>query len=373
MKLVYNFDGSTIPIWVMALFWLIYMLAFVYAFNKTLLPWRINRSRVNKLHTDVTYLFIIFFTLYAIFYCVNDDYFQYRDWIYGRDFGFWGKEMFYVYVILFCRFIPFDYPFELFRLIVWGGAILLVFFTFRMYRKKLMPGLVLLMLFVFYSNAFCYARASLGMAVFFLGVSLYLRQKQWAMKALGIVIAMSAVFFHREMLVGIAVLPSLFIPLEKRVNSYLSVFMLLLVTLGISLIGLDFNYFDSIFDNDDISNKLEEFSNQEQGAFRLSTLIKYLNYFYPFYLVTMVFWEKRVPHSVAGFYRIAYSILLISVAFMIILGLRSVYTYRIMYISMIPLTLLTGFCFCKGYLKRNEFLIMMMLSLLSNSSRFINA
>ena len=362
VKQIYNFDGAHIPIWVYTLFWGVYVLAFLYSLRKMFYSPR---------------RFILFFILFAIFYCIGDDYFSYRDWVFGSNFEFWHKEYVYVFIIYLCRSLPFSYPYEIFRFIVWGGAVFIAYYTFRMYRTLLIPGMVLLLLFVFYSNVFCYARASLAMAVFFLGLAILLTSKGCSMTILGIVIAISSVFFHREMLVGVAVLPSLFIPLEKKENACLSVFLLVYVILCISLViplvDFDFEVFNAIFDDDDLSNKLEDFSNKEQGSFRISTLIKYLNYFYPFYLITVLFWKIKVPHSVVGFYRITYSILLISVAFMIIFGLRSVYTYRIMYISMIPLSILTGFCYCNGYMKRIQFLIVMMLSFLSNSSRFFNA
>ena len=368
VRQIYKFDGTNIPLWVHTLFWGVYVLVFLYSFRMIFFS-----PRTWKPQKHFSYLFISFFSLFAIFYCIGDDYFNYREWIYGRNFEFWSKEKVYVGIVFLCRFLPVSYPYEFFRLIVWGGAIMMAYYTFRMYRKLLMPGMVLLLLFIFYSNAFCYARASLGMAVFFLGVGLFLRQKQKRFKYLGIVIAMSSVLFHREMLVGIAILPSLFIPLEKKVNTYLVISLLLFVILGISLIDLDFKFFDAIFDSDTLSNKLERFKNAEEGAFRLSTLVKYLNYFYPFFIVTGLFWNNKIPHSIAGIYRITYSILLISVAFMMVFGLRSVYTYRVMYISMIPLVILTGFCYNKGYLKKNQFLIMMTLAFLSNSVRFINA
>ncbi len=368
MKQVYNFDGSSIPMWVQAMFWLLYMLVFVYTFKKTLLPWH-----RNKWVTEVTGLFIFFFILYAVFYCINDDYFQYRDWINILDFSIWGKEKFYIYLILICRSLPFDYPFEVFRLIVWGGGILITFITFRIYERLLMPSMVILFLFVFYSNTFCYARASLAMAVYFLGIALYLNQTRWIMKILGIGIAISSVFFHHELLIGIAILPCLYFPLERKEMSLLSIFLLLFMVICISYFSSNLEIFNALLDNDDISSKLENFNEMEQGAFRLSTLIKYLNYYFPFFTVTILFWKKKAPHSVIGMYRITYGILMISVAFMIVFGLRSLYSYRIMYISMIPLIILIGYCYYNGYLKRNQFLIMIMISLLSNSSRFINA
>jgi len=368
MKLVYNFDGESIPAWVQLLFWLLYMLVFVYAFKKTILSWHLNNR-----FKDVTWLFAIYFTLYTIFYCINDDYFQYRYWLDGVDFSFWAKEKLYVYVILFCRHLSFDYPYEVFRLIVWGEAVFVVYQTFRLYKGLLLPGLSLLLLFVFYAGVFSYARASLAIAVYFMGIAIFLLHDRKALKLLGLGIALSSFYFHREMLIGIVVLPCLFIPFERKKYSFVSVILLLIAIIAISFVSSNLEFLDQMFDNDDISTKMEEINEKGQGAFRLSTLIKYLNFFYPFYLITKYCWKKKNPHSIVGMYRITYGILMASVAFMVEFGSRSVYTYRIMYISMIPLTLLIGYGYSYGYFTKKQFLIIMILALLSNSIRFINA
>lgn len=367
MKQFYSFDEFSIPFWVKALFWGLYMVVFVYAVWKTLLS-----VPKDKRYAEVGKLFILFFVGYAVFYCVNPDYFKYREWI-GLDPNFWNKEYFYVYVVLLCRFLPFDYPFEVFRLIVWGGAVLIAYYTFRKYREMLMPGLTLLFLFVFYANTFCYARASLGMAVYFFGVSIFLLSKKSLIKLLGIAVALSSYLFHHEMIIGIAILPSVLVPFEKKGATFLSVILLILAIIVISYVNSHLGIFDSMFDNDDLSSKIEDFNEAEQGAFRLSTLVKYLNFFYPLYVITKCFWKTKEPQSIAGMYRIVYTIILITVAFMAVFGLRSVFVYRVMYISMIPLSLLTSYCYCNGYFKDRQFILMMMLALLSNSIRFINA
>ena len=315
----------------------------------------------------------VFFALYAVFYCINPDYFRYREWLNVTDIDLWGKEEFYIYTVLFCRMLPFDYPFEVFRLIVWGGAVLMAWFTFRRYRQILLPGLTLLFLFVFYSSTFCYARASLAMAIYFFGVSLLLHSSKVIIKVLGLALAVSSVAFHQEMLIGIALLPSLLIPFEKKSTLFLSVIILITAIIAISYVNTHLQIFDTMLEDDELSSKIEEFNDDEQGAFRLSTLVKYLNYFYPFFVITLCFWKRKAVSSIAGIYRITYAIIMASVAFMVVFGLRSVFVYRVLYIAMIPLALLIGYGYCNGYFKKRQFLIMMILTLLSNSIRFVNA
>lgn len=368
MKLVYNFDGDAVPMWLQLTFWLLYMLVFAYAFKKTVLSWH-KSSRFK----DVTWLFAIFFTLFTIFYCVNDDYFQYREWLDVPSLCYWGKEKFYFYAILLCRSLQFDYPYELFRLIVWGGAVFIAYYTFRMYRRLMLPGLALLLLFVFHAGSFSYARASLAMAVYFFGIAMVLRHNGSIPKLLGIGIALSSYYFHHELLIAIAALPFLFLSFEKKSSSVLSIILLVIVIYAVSFIGSNLQFLDEMFDNDDLTSRIENINEKGQGTFRFSTLINYLKYFYPFYLITKYFWKKKVPKSIAGMYRITCGILMLSIAFMVVYGLRSVYTYRVLYMAMIPLTLLIDYGFCHGYFKKRHLLLMLLLAVLSNSIRFINA
>lgn len=367
MKWVYNFDEFGIPMWLQLLFWLLYVLVFVYTCKKTILP-----QLQNKQPSDATSLFILYFALFAVFYCINPDYFRYREWIYGRDFTFWTKEQVYVHVILFCRDLPFDYPFEAFRLIVWGGAILIVYLTFRLYREQLLPGLTLLFLFVLYSSTFCYARASLGMAIYFLGIAFYLLYKQPVIKLLGTGLAISSYLFHHEMLIGIVVLPCILAPFERKRISILSIVLVIAVAIVLSQNSSIQDIIDIVFDDEELSEKVESINDNEQRAFRLSTFIGYLCYYYPLYLITRRFWKKRLPSSIKGMYRMTFAIVMASIALMIITGPRSVYTYRVLYISMIPMSLIIGYCYYNGDFKMRQLLIMMALALLANSSRFIN-
>ena len=153
----------------------------------------------------------------------------------------------------------------------------------------------------------------------------------------------------------------------------MSVLSLIVTIIALSYLNTYMQFLDSMFDNDEFTSKIENYNEKGQGSFRLSTLIKYLNFFYPFYLITKYFWKKKEPHSLIGMYRVTYGILMVSVAFMVVAGSRSVFSYRVMYISMIPLALLTTYCYCHRYFTKKQFLAMLILALLSNSIRFINA
>ena len=356
------------PMWVQTMFWLLYMVVWVYAMRRTLMGSWGERRKAG----DATWLILLYFILYTVFYCGNPDYFRYREWIWGRSLEYWGKEEVYVNLVLFCRWLGVDYPFEVFRLIVWGGAVLLAFSTLRMGRGLLRPRMTLVMLFVFYANTFSYARASLAMGVYFLGIGLYLCRKGSLMKVLGLVLAMSSYYLHNEMIIGIVVLPCLFFGLERKRFSYLSLVFIGLMALAIWYVGSNLHFLDSMFDGDEMSSKIEHLNEKEQRRFRMSTLTSYLCYLYPFYLAMRRLWKGGGPRLITGMYRVSYGIVIVSVAFMLVMGARSVYAYRVLYMGMIPLSLMMGYFYCNGCLKKREWVLMMILGLLANSVRFFN-
>ena len=368
MQYFYSFDEFSIPYWIRGLYWGIYMSIFAFAVWKLLL----SATKYNK-QKEVSCLFGVFFALYAVFYCINPDYFRYREWLNATSISDWTKEEFYIFTVLFCQSLPFDYPYELFRLIVWGGGVFIAYHIYRLYRRWLLPGFTLLLLFVFNAGVFSYARASLAITIYFLGIALYLLHDRKMIKLLGIAVAVSSYFFHRELLIGIVVLPCLFIPLERKEFSFLSIYLLLFAIGAVSFVASNLQLLDQMFDSDEISSKIEEFSDKEQGVFRLSTLVGYLKYFYPFCLLTTTLWKKKEHLSVIGMYRITYGIMLATVAFMAVFGLRSTYVYRTMYITMIPLTLLISYGYSHGLFTKQQLLIVMIITVLSSSVRFFNA
>ena len=369
MKDFYSFDEYNIPLSIKALFWGLYMVVFVYAVWKTLVA-----TPRSKRNVEVSQLFILYFAAYAVFYCVNPDYFRYRDWMNFPHLMDFHKEQVYAFIIMSCRLLPFDYPFEVFRLIVWGGGLLIVLLTAKMYRGLLKPELVVLLLFVLFSGTFCYARASLAMAVYFCGIGIHLwGKKQWN-KTFGIVLAISSYFFHHEMIIGVAVLPCLLLPFEKKNFKYNSLILLAVIIGVITLINSNLALMEDIFGNEELVDKMEELNNQEQGVFRMSTFVKYFAIFYPFLLITKSFYRhKKLPKPIAGIFRITFALIMATAAFFVVSGSRSTYTYRVMYITIIPLSILITYCYNQGLFKKYQFVIILILALLANSVRLINA
>ena len=279
-----------------------------------------------------------------------------------------------MHLIIFCKSLHLKYTFEFFRLIVWGGGLLLVSLTAKMYRNLLMPGLAVMFLFVFFGNIFSYARASLAMAIFFSGISIYLCVENTLAKMLGIGMAICSYFFHHELVIGVGILPCILLSFEKKKSIFHSIILFAIIIAGITYVNSNLALMESIFGNDDVAEKIEHYNDFAQNALRMSTLVNYLNVIYPFVLMSIFMYQHEdPPKAIVGLYRITFGLLMVSSAFMIVSGLRSVYTYRVLYISIIPISIMMAYFYNQGFFKRYQFAIMLLLALLTNSIRLINA
>lgn len=373
MKQIYSFDEITMPLWIKVLFLGFYLVIFVYALRKTFFVAPKDKGKVNA-----SGFVVLYFILYALFYCINPDYFSYRDWMNINmkelNMEYWSNENIYAYIIIFCQSLNISYPYELFRLIVWGVAVLLVMFTAKMFSSIQKPGLVVLFLFVLYSGTFSYGRVSLAMAAYFMGVSILMWGKNGLIKFLGVVLAMSSYFLHHQMIIGIGLLPGIILPFEKKKTIVFALLLLGMMMAVIYYINSNVSLMESVFGADELAEKMETYNEREQGAFRLSTSVMYLNIFIPFVFVTLFFYrQKQIPKPIAGIHRITFLLIMAMVAFFVISGPRSTYTYRVLYINIIPLSILVSYCYNQGYFKDYHLAIMFFLALLTNSLRLINS
>lgn len=371
MEQVYGFDELTMPLWIKILYWGFYMVVFVFAVRKLLLV-----APKDKREVDVDVWIVLYFTLYAMFYCVNPDYFSYRDWLKVPNFSYWNREQVYAYLILFGRFLDIDYQYELFRLIVWGGGLLLVWLTAKLYNGLPMPGLVMTFLFVLFSGTFCYGRVSLGMAVFFMGVTIMMMNKPNLVRFLGFVLVLSSYFFHHQMIIGIGMLPGMILHLEKKKNLVFAMILLGMMIAVISYINSNISLMEEVFGADELAEKMETYNERGSGTFRLSTSVAYINIILPFVFTAIFFFNhkrKKLPRPIVGIFRITFLLLLATVAFFVVSGPRSTYTYRVLYLNIVPVSILVSYCYNEGYFKDYQLALMFLMALVTNSLRLISS
>lgn len=153
----------------------------------------------NNTSRNISVLLVIVFCTYAFW---GGDYFHYFE-IYNEarhDFyGYFHLENVYRWII---DNVAFTYT--IFRIIVWGGALLLLIATYR--RSSPNSDLCLFYFVACYLCMFSYSRTSVSIALILLGLSFLAnpksKSKLWS-TILCVAIIGSSVFFHRTAVIGI--------------------------------------------------------------------------------------------------------------------------------------------------------------------------
>lgn len=155
----------------------------------------------------ITWSLILVFLLFAYW---DTDYFSFRQMFYTSLENF--RDPMYYYLSL----ASFD-SYTLFRLIIWGSALLL--FKKTTDRYEISPNIAAYVFAIFFLLTFSYARVSLGMAMYFYGLSFLIKphqtNKYWGF-IWGLAFVCCSYFGHRSLLVLIALTPLAIFQLDRK-------------------------------------------------------------------------------------------------------------------------------------------------------------
>lgn len=317
----------------------------------------IRRSRAS-----IVFL-CLFFLLFAITWWVDDDFFGYMENVrlFGSNAYTFHLEKVYEYIILFTR-----KNYLLFRVVVWGGALLLYIYTSHIYGVDVL--LALFLLFLLFASTFSYARASLAMSVYFLGVSFFARFREKGVFSLivGVLLMVSSYFFHKSMVVMILLAPLYFINISRK--NILFFIIPTVVLLGYALDYLINSFMISLMDLGDaqLAEKLE--FNLENNTIRsghnatIFGWISYVWYYAVFYLsfiiVSSVFLGKKqvsISKPFRGLFNLTFSVILLSTSLLLFSARSMVYFYRYLFMSIIPLSVLIAYLRTNNLLSKRAF------------------
>ena len=304
----------------------------------------IKTNHTPKLSTPIAILFFLF----TLTYFVDSDYFHYYSYIkqIANGFNIATTEPVYKSIAWVSQ-----YNYIIFRAIIWGSGLYIVSFIAK--KAGIKPDFVLYLLFILYFGLFAYARASLAMAIAYCGFYYWsIEPHKYHDRMLGMIIMIIALAFHTSMI--ITILCCLVAPLlhwSKR-RAFIYIF-------AIPLISTVIKFCLSIVINSGtteamIVHKLIYYSGSENVSGRtllgkIQNTLEILTFVYPLILISYrVFFTPRLKDLVAvkfeiKLYKIAFLLVAISIAFLNIGLSTEVFSYRIRYMSMIPIVLsLTG-------------------------------
>ncbi|MBR5105889.1 MAG: hypothetical protein IKU93_05570 [Alistipes sp.] len=261
-----------------------------------------------------------------------------------------GLEAFYQYLIYYTNGNYF-----LFRLVVWGGSLALIISAARKFGVDIYNTLfvVLAGFVIIYS----YARATLAMSVFFMGVvticSSVDSKKKFLQIIIGIAVLASSIYFHRSMLPMMAVaLLWLLLPGKKKLSKY-SLWLFPVVVLIFSIVlKMAFEEMlaiaNAVEDETGTFSKAELYSEQEaaetnaNGYIRL--VLQYSTFYLPMLLISNAMRSDKVLQIVDNkaiwLYQMTYIIFAFATSFLLLDMDSTTMFYRYLFMSFIPLSIL---------------------------------
>lgn len=274
--------------------------------------------------------------------CIDTDWFHYQTMVHEYDLLYgalnYGEPAYWGIVKLA------DKNYLLFRLIVWGSAFLMTTITFRRYKININTAVFFLV--AVFLIKFNYARATLGMAIYFLGLSFLtipLKKHRILSLLLAVIFLWGAYEFHHSMILLIFLTPIVIIPLDKP-------FIAIIVLIGLPFFASALN--ENIFlidrlENEYISNKMETYLEREGSVANIygiiQSVISYGVFIVPLFLDTIVIALNRdkIEASIQKLYRIIIATIILTVSFLLMNLDSSVFVYRILFMTFIPLNMLT--------------------------------
>lgn len=277
---------------------------------------------------------------------VSGDFYHYISWC--QDYNFKGRnhgEPIYSDII---RLL--DRNYLLFRILIWGGGLILVADTCR--RLKIDKFVALFVLFVAFYVIYSYARASYAMAVYYWGFSLLISDKKnFFTIIIGVAGVVLSYVFHHSMLLCILLTPMVLVPLKRKMILYLVFFCPLICFIVGQIFADYFAQLPLMLDDEYLSSKLSAVGSRKDESSNwkgiISNVFHYGRFFLPMYIILRLVYFKdvyngKIPNCVKYLTVTSFYLMLISIATMFI-GLDTfLFFFRILFMAHIPLSLVVA-------------------------------
>ena len=287
--------------------------------------------KLNEKPKTLTWILALLFCLFSYF---NSDYFHYEEDLMQLDQSY--KDFFYYYIAEISGRV-----YWLFRLIIWGSALLLFYFTSN--RLGLHKNLSIFVFSVFFLPTFCYARASLAMALYFDGLSFLVSPKpnhKIFSFIIGLLFILSSFLGHRSFLVIIALTPVIFIRFRKwhMIVLILAFPFILEIIKGLltQMMGgtiLSGEGFESFSES---ATRYSELNRVDRNwKYQLITNLKYVGFYIPFIVILLKtkFNRQLITSAMSKYISITLAIFIIATSFYLLQMLeQQIYWHIVFYL-----------------------------------------
>lgn len=336
---------------------------------------RVVFSNTNyRVNTFVFWLFLLFCTT-----CFLDgDNFHYTQWVKNANTKgiidpFSSAEPFYQYISFFI-----NENYFLFRLIVWGGALLLFSATAK--RIDINPRLALYLLFMLFLVTFTFSRMTLAVVAYFYGLSFLIKPgaRNTILKILlGIVIIIIAREFHRSANVLLALTPLLLIPnvKNKKIKLIMIICSAIVVYFASYVIIQDMGELVQLTGDDSVVDKYNKYAIKDVETLGLGASIYFGFRHIILWGVTIVCYINNQNNKESfvsyNLYKFSFSLLLFALVLRTIPDTLLEFAKRLDDMATIPVTLLLGYSLSHYNLPINKCNLFVRIGVLANLYKIV--
>ena len=323
-------------------------------------------NRKKSYPVQATWIATLIFCLVAYW---DTDYFSFRHTFFTelKDF----RDPLYTYL----GAVSFD-SYTIFRLIIWGSALYL--FKKTIDRFEISRNIAIYIFTIFFLLTFSYARVSLGMAMYFYGLSFIIKPNQynrfWSI-VFGLAFIGCSYFGHRSLMALILLTPLAYVKLNKKV--FIAIVVVGAIASGLAAILLS----DLIAGTIQLSNDFggageaaEHYANIEvEMEYNWKyTLIRYLRFSSFYIAIAYITWKiafsadsKLISNEIKRFATLSLGILVLALSFMLLPTWGAeIIGYRYLYMLGIPVCIMLSYFASNKISKPSTIFILLILALM---------
>lgn len=305
------------------------------------------KFRRRKKTTPIVWLLSLVFCLFAYW---DTDYFSFREGFYTSLKDFRDPLYYGLSLISFSSY-------TIFRLYIWGGAMLLLIHAAK--RLKISENMLAFIFPVFFLLIFSYARVSLGMAMYFYGISVILtakRDRKIASYIWGILFIVCSYFGHRSMVLPIICTPLIIFKFNKYtiaglfvvgavMGSYTSMILSNVVTGDIST-G-EFGAVGEALDAYASKEAIVEYNWKYTLTQNLKNIALVLSFVYLIWKCYLTKDRDKIPEWCKRMLNVCSGIFIVAISILVVGGLGAgIIGYRFLYMLGIPLAIILTYLYC---------------------------
>lgn len=323
---------------------------------------------------------ILIIGLCLVCFCLDGDFFRLMEVIQNYDFTVgsynYGEAVYGSIALLVNR------SYLLFRVVVWGGAFLLLCLTANRYGIDVYKTSAYL--YATMPVTFCYARVTLCMSIVFCGLSYFCKpvKNKWLGYFFGMLLMWISTYFHNTSYIMIVMSLAIFAPVNKK-TLFLFVILAPIIVRYTQSVFLDLVSVSDMLENEGLADRLNRsVETSDTSLIDFSTpgvafqrILQYISFYIPIFIVSLVCLKKEsvftIEKGIQRLFKVMFSLFLLSFVFLMFEQASKTLYYRTLFMTMIPLVIIIQYLHSNMLISSKQYKMCLASGVLYSSTRIL--